>query len=114
VAGGVVDGRFSVKLSPERTMMVRTTTMGVRTMLCSLGEPGEINQEGIAFAMVDQFGRRIVCLVLYGVLSYLDRAPNPVSVRALESFNRHRGRIERWVAERFAKTQFAAIRIEMG
>jgi hypothetical protein len=82
-------------------------------MLRSLGEPGEVDFEGIAFAMADEFGRRVMCLVVYGVLSYLDKAPNPRSAKSLESFNRHRNKIERWVIERFAQIRFNSIRIEM-
>jgi hypothetical protein len=82
-------------------------------MLRSIGEPGEIDFEGIEFAMADERGRRVMCLVLYGVLSYLDRAPNPRSAKSLESFNRHRSKIERWVIERFTQIRFNSIRIEM-
>jgi hypothetical protein len=82
-------------------------------MLRSLGEPGEVDPEGIEFAMADESGQRVTCLVLYGVLSYLDKAPNPRSARSIASFNRHRSKIERWVTERFAKIRFDSIRIEM-
>lgn len=82
-------------------------------MLLSLGEPGEVDPEGIEFAMADESGQRVTCLVLYGVLSYLDKAPNPRSARSIESFNRHRSKIECWVIERFTKTRFDSIRIEM-
>jgi hypothetical protein len=82
-------------------------------MLRSLGEPGEVDPEGIEFAMTDESGQRVTCLVLYGVLSYLDKAPTPRSARSMESFNRHRNKIERWVIERFATMRFDSIRIEM-
>jgi Protein of unknown function (DUF1488) len=82
-------------------------------MLRSLGEPGEVDPEGIEFAMADDSGQRVTCLVLYGVLSYLDKAPNPRSARSIESFNRHRSKIEHWVTERFARIRFDSIRIEM-
>src|SRR5215472_4172847 len=82
-------------------------------MLLSLDEPCEVDPEGIEFAMADESGQRVTCLVLYGVLSYLDKAPNPRSARSIESFNRHRSKIERWVIERFTKIRFDSIRIEM-
>jgi hypothetical protein len=82
-------------------------------MLQSLGEPGEVDPEGIEFTMADESGQRVTCLVLYGVLSYLDKTPNPRSARSIESFNRHRSKIERWVMERFATIRFDSIRIEM-
>lgn len=82
-------------------------------MLRSLGEPGEVDPEGIEFAMADESGGRVICLVVYGVLSYLDKAPNPRSAKSIESFDRHRNQIERWVVERFAKIRFNSIRIEM-